>query len=294
VNHAALPANVDAFLRLARLNRPVGGLLLLWPTLAALWAAADGMPPAGLIVVFTLGTFLMRSAGCVINDIADREVDAQVRRTVERPLATGELTPRDAWIFFAILTLLSASLLTFLNPFTRWLAVGGLAIAMAYPLMKRITHMPQLVLGAAFSWGIVMAYGALQNQVPPQGWLLFVASLFWIVAYDTLYAMADREDDLKIGVKSTAILFGSMDRLAIGILQVFTLVSLLFFGQRSEFGLIYQLSLVAAAGLFVYQHTLITRRRPEACMRAFTNNTWVGFALFVGVVGEKMLGAYSP
>jgi 4-hydroxybenzoate polyprenyltransferase len=154
--------------------------------------------------------------------------------------------------------------------------------------------MPQLVLGAAFSWGIVMAYGALQNQVPPQGWLLFVASLFWIVAYDTLYAMADREDDLKIGVKSTAILFGSMDRLAIGILQVFTLVSLLFFGQRSEFGLIYQLSLVAAAGLFVYQHTLITRRRPEACMRAFTNNTWVGFALFVGVVGEKMLGAYSP
>ncbi|MDA1073265.1 MAG: 4-hydroxybenzoate octaprenyltransferase [Proteobacteria bacterium] len=286
MNQTLSALNLDAHLRLARLDRPVGSLLLLWPTLAALWAAAEGLPPLLLIVVFVLGTFLMRSAGCVVNDIADRNIDSAVRRTLDRPLATGELTVRDAWLFFTLLIGLCAGLLVFLNPFTRWLAFGGVLITMAYPLMKRFTHMPQLVLGAAFSWGIVMAYGAVQGSVPAQGWLLFVASLFWIVAYDTLYAMADREDDLKIGVKSTAILFGNADRLAVGLLQALTLFTLVLFGQRSEFGWIFYAGLAAVAALFIHQQRLIVRRAPANCIRAFANNIWVGFCLFAAVVCE--------
>ena len=277
------------YLELMRLERPVGTLLLLWPTLAALWLAADGLPPIGLIAVFTLGTLLMRSAGCVINDIADRRLDGHVARTAGRPLATGRISTGGAVCLFIVLVVLAGSLLLFLNPFTRWLAVAGLGIAAIYPLMKRWTYLPQVVLGAAFSWGLVMAYAAIQNNLPPTAWLLFIASMTWIVAYDTLYAMVDREDDLKIGIRSTAILFGQQDRLMIGLLQVTTLVALFLFAEQAGARGGLQLGIAVAAGLFAYQQYLIRKRDPDACFHAFRNNVWVGFALFAGAVVEVNL-----
>ncbi|MDH3644866.1 MAG: 4-hydroxybenzoate octaprenyltransferase [Gammaproteobacteria bacterium] len=282
--------DVAAYIRLMRLDRPVGSLLLLWPTLAALWIAADGLPPIGLIVLFTLGTFLMRAAGCVVNDYADRDFDGSVKRTADRPLATGAIAETSALIAFFILAFFSAVLLLFLNELARWLAVAGLAIAVSYPFMKRWTYLPQVVLGAAFSWGIVMAFAAVTGKVPTTGWLLFVASLFWIVAYDTMYAMVDRDDDLQIGVKSTAILFGSADRLMVGLLQAFTVVTLLLLGRRLEYQLLYTAGVWVGAGLFAYQQYLIRGRARDACFRAFANNVWVGFALFAGVVLETSAG----
>lgn len=280
-----------SYLQLMRLDRPVGTLLLLWPTLAALWLAADGLPPLHLIAVFTVGTFLMRSAGCVINDFADRDWDRFVKRTSQRPLTSGRVSEREALVLFAGLSAAAALLLVFLNPLTRWLAVAGFAIATLYPFMKRWTHLPQLVLGAAFSWGLVMAYASVQNQVPPAAWLLFLASVAWIVAYDTLYAMVDRDDDLQVGIKSTAILFGNGDRVAVGVLQATTLASLALLGAQLSLGLFYHLGLTAAAALFGYQHYLIRDRSRAGCFKAFLNNVWVGFALFVGVVLETMTGA---
>ncbi len=280
------PAPVDwrAYLRLMRLDRPVGTLLLLWPTLAALFLAAQGMPDAELLVVFTMGTFLMRSAGCVINDYFDREFDGGVKRTRDRPLATGALSGRQALVLFVVLVTLSATLLIFVNRFTQLLAVGGLAIATAYPLMKRHTYLPQVVLGAAFSWGMVMAYGAVQADLPPQAWLLFLGSLFWIVAYDTLYAMVDRDDDVRIGIKSTAILFGNYDRHMVAALQALTLLVLILFGVRSQMGIGFYLGLAGMAGLFVYQQHLVRERHPDACFAAFANNIWAGFSFFLGTV----------
>ncbi len=280
------PAPVDwrAYLRLMRLDRPVGTLLLLWPTLAALFLAADGMPATELLVVFTLGTFLMRSAGCVINDYFDRGFDGSVKRTRNRPLATGELRGRQALLLFGVLVALSGVLLLFLNRFTQFLAVGGLAIAAAYPLMKRHTYLPQVVLGAAFSWGMVMAYGAVQAALPPEAWLLFLGSLFWIVAYDTLYAMVDRDDDVRIGIKSTAILFGHYDRHMVAALQGLTLLVLILFGVRAQVGLGFYLGLAGMAGLFVYQQYLIRGRQRDACFAAFANNIWAGFSIFLGTV----------
>jgi 4-hydroxybenzoate polyprenyltransferase len=288
----SLPGRSEAlapYLALMRLDRPVGTLLLLWPTLAALWFAAEGLPPISLVIVFTLGTFLMRSAGCVINDLADRRFDRYVARTAERPLTTGRLSTAHAVVLFALLVILAACLLLFLNPLTRLMAMVGLVIAAVYPLMKRWTYLPQTVLGAAFSWGLVMAYTATRNAVPPEGWLLFIASMVWIVAYDTMYAMVDREDDLKIGVRSTAILFGQNDRLMIGLLQLTTLVTLLLFAERIEAQGGVQLAIAAAAGLFIYQQYLIRHRDPDGCFRAFGNNVWVGFALFVGALVEHHL-----
>jgi 4-hydroxybenzoate polyprenyltransferase len=283
--------DLAAYVRLMRLDRPVGSLLLLWPTLAALWMAAEGVPPPGLIVVFAIGTFLMRAAGCVINDYADRDLDGAVKRTADRPLATGAITETSALIVFFVLAFFSLVLLLSLNDLARWLAVAGLAIAVTYPFMKRWTYLPQVVLGAAFSWGIVMAFAAVTGEVPTTGWLLFVASVFWIVAYDTMYAMVDRDDDLRIGIKSTAILFGAADRLMIGVLQLFTLVTLILLGQRLGYGAIYSLGIAAAAGLFIYQQYLIRARERSACFRAFANNVWVGFAMFAGVVLETYAGA---
>jgi 4-hydroxybenzoate polyprenyltransferase len=280
-----------AYVRLTRLDRPVGSLLLLWPTLAALWMAADGVPPTRLIVVFAIGTFLMRAAGCVINDYADRDLDGAVKRTADRPLATGAISETSALIVFFVLAFFSLVLLLSLNDLARWLAVAGLAIAVTYPFMKRWTYLPQVVLGAAFSWGIVMAFAAVTGEVPTTAWLLFVASVFWIVAYDTMYAMVDRDDDLRIGIKSTAILFGAADRLMIGVLQLFTLVTLILLGQRLGYGAIYSLGLAFAAGLFIYQQYLIRTRERSACFRAFANNVWVGFAMFAGVVLETYTGA---
>ncbi len=274
-----------------RLDRPVGTLLLLWPTLAALWVAADGLPPVDLIVVFTIGTFLMRAAGCVVNDYADRDFDPAVARTAERPLATGAVSSNSALGVFFVLAFLALTLLLYLNTLTRWLAVAGVGIAVAYPFMKRWTYLPQVVLGAAFSWGIVMAFGAVRNLVPAVGWLLFLASALWIVAYDTMYAMVDRDDDLQqVGIKSTAILFGEADRLMIGLLQIGTVVTLVLVGRQLGYQSYYFWGIAAAAGLFCYQQYLIRDRSGEGCFRAFANNVWVGFALFAGVVLETMTG----
>lgn len=274
------------YLQLMRLDRPVGTLLLLWPTLAALWLAAEGAPPPVLVLVFCLGTVLMRSAGCVINDIADRRIDGRVSRTRERPLATGRLSSRQAALLFAALVLLAGSLLLLLNPLTRWLAVAGLAIAAIYPFMKRWTYLPQVVLGAAFSWGLVMAYAAVQNALPSAAWLLFIASMTWIVAYDTMYAMVDREDDLKIGVRSTAILFGQQDRIMIGLLQLTTVITLALLAQQAGAVGGLQIGIFSTAGLFLYQQYLIRTRDRDNCLAAFKNNVWVGFALFAGTVLE--------
>lgn len=276
--------------RLMRLDRPVGTLLLLWPTLAALWVAAEGLPPIDLIVIFAVGTFLMRAAGCVVNDYADRDFDPGVARTAQRPLATGAVSANAALGVFFVLAFLALTLLLYLNTLTRWLAVAGLGIAVAYPFMKRWTHLPQVVLGAAFSWGIVMAFAAVQNRVPEAGWLLFLASVLWIVAYDTMYAMVDRDDDVRMGVKSTAILFGDADRLMIGVLQFATLVTLVLAGHRLDYQDYYFFGIATAAGLFCYQQYLIRDRGREGCFRAFGNNVWVGFSLFVGVVLETMTG----
>ena len=282
--------DIGIYLRLMRLDRPVGSLLLLWPTLAALWLAADGTPPWRLVVIFTLGTFIMRSAGCVINDYADRDWDRHVKRTANRPLTAGQVSGREALTLFMALSAGGLLLLIFLNPMTRLLAVGGFAIAVIYPFMKRWTYLPQAVLGAAFSWGLLMAYTSVQNQLPREAWLLFVASLLWIVAYDTMYAMVDRDDDLRVGIKSTAILFGTADRVMIGILQASTLVTLARFGSLGELGYFYHLGLAAMFGLFVYQQFLIRQRERAGCLKAFLNNTWAGLALFVGVVLEVSIG----
>ena len=272
-----------------RLDRPVGTLLLLWPTLGALVIASRGVPSIDLIVIFTLGTFLMRSAGCVINDYFDRELDGHVKRTVSRPLATGELSSRQALILFAVLVAASAVLLVFLNRFTQVLAVGGLAIAVSYPLMKRLTYLPQVVLGAAFSWGLLMAYSAVQNALPSHAWLLFLGSLCWIVAYDTLYAMVDRDDDLKVGIKSTAILFGPYDRAMVGTLQGMALLAFALFGVQDEVSWPYYLGLLAMALLFAYQQYIIRHRDRDACFAAFANNIWAGFFFFAGSVVEFII-----
>jgi 4-hydroxybenzoate polyprenyltransferase len=283
---------LQPYLQLMRIDRPVGVLLLLWPTLAALWIATEGRPPIDLILVFASGTLLMRAAGCVINDYADREFDGLVERTANRPLATGAISTQAALTLFCALALLALALLFFVNELTRWLALGGMAIATVYPFMKRWTYLPQVVLGAAFSWGIVMAFAAVQNRVPSSGWLLFVASVLWIVAYDTLYAMVDRDDDLKIGIKSTAILFGTADRLMIGILQVCTLICLALLAGKLGYGPAYHTALAVIGGLFIHQQLLIKRRQPSACFKAFTNNVWVGFTFLVGVVLQTTLGAH--
>lgn len=277
------------YLELMRLDRPVGTLLLLWPTLGALWLAADGWPPWHLVAVFSIGTFVMRSAGCVINDYADRGWDRDVERTQDRPLTTGRVSEREALALFAGLSVLAATLLVFLNPLTRALAVVGFALAVIYPFMKRWTYLPQVVLGAAFSWAAIMAYASVLAHVPPEAWLLFVGSLLWIVAYDTQYAMVDRDDDLQVGIKSTAILFGTADRFMVGLLQASAVLTLSFLGDRLELGALYNLGLAAAAAVFVYQQYLMRDRSRTGCFKAFRSNTWVGFAFFAGVVLETTL-----
>ena len=279
------------YFELMRLDRPVGTLLLLWPTLAALWLAAGGWPPWRLVLVFIVGTFVMRSAGCVINDFADRGWDRFVTRTRDRPLTSGRVSEGEALALFAALSLVAVSLLVFLNPLTRMLAVAGFALAVVYPFAKRWTYLPQVVLGAAFSWAVVMAHASVLNRVPPEAWLMFVGSLLWIVAYDTQYAMVDRDDDLQVGIKSTAILFGQADRFMVGVLQASALLTLLLLGAQLHLGPVYHLALATVAGLFVYQQYLMRDRSREGCFRAFRNNTWVGFSVFAGVVIDTTLRA---
>ena len=286
-------AAVLPYLRLMRLDRPVGTLLLLWPTLAALWIAADGPPAATILAAFVAGTFLARSAGCVVNDIADRKLDRHVERTRARPLAQREIPLSSAWTLLLGLAALCCAVALSLNALAQKLAVAGAAIAALYPLLKRWTYLPQAALGVAFSWGIPMAFAAVTGRVPAAAWLLFAASAVWIVAYDTLYAMVDRKDDVRAGIKSTAILFGAADRSAVAALQATTLGLLVWLGMHLDFAHAYYLGLAVAATLFLYQQWLIRHREESACFRAFGNNVWVGFALFAGTVAEYALAGFG-
>lgn len=279
-----IPSQWQPYWQLARLDKPIGTLLLLWPTLWALWLASAGAPSFSLFLIFTAGVFVMRSAGCVINDYADRRFDGYVKRTASRPLPAGRLTASRALLFFLLLVLLAFVLVWQLNQFTIYLSVGGLLLAAIYPFMKRVTSLPQVVLGMAFSWSIPMAYGAVNGTLSVTCWLLFLANLLWTVAYDTMYAMVDRDDDLKIGVKSTAILFGERDRLYIALLQLATLGLLILTGWLEQLTASYFISLLLAAALFLYQQWLIRHRQRDACFRAFLNNNWVGMLIFAGIV----------
>ena len=273
-----------AFHRLMRTDKPIGALLLLWPTLWALWVATPGLPPLWILAVFVAGVWLMRAAGCVVNDYADRKFDGHVKRTANRPLPSGAVTEKEARNLFVGLVLLSFLLVLTLNIMTIMLSVAALALAWVYPFMKRYTHLPQVVLGAAFGWSIPMAFAAVSESVPLSCWLLFIANICWAVAYDTQYAMVDRDDDVKIGIKSTAILFGRYDTLIIGILQVVVMGLMATVGWLNGLGAAFYVSILVAGGLFAYQQKLIAEREREACFRAFMNNNYVGLALFIGLV----------
>ncbi len=268
---------------LMRLDKPVGWLLLLWPTYWGLWAAAKGMPSWSLLVIFSLGVIVMRSAGCVINDYADRWLDGQVKRTAQRPLVDGRVTPREALMVFGALMLVALVLVAFTNTLTIQLAFGGAALAIAYPYLKRHTHLPQLWLGAAFGWSVPMAYVAQKGEVDQVAWLLFLANVLWSTAYDTLYAMVDRDDDLKAGSKSTAILFGDMDLVAIGLIHAGFLYAMWLVGARLQLGGAYTIGWCAALAVIVLQHWLARSRDRDACFRAFRLSHWAGAALWVGM-----------
>lgn len=282
----AMPGRLVAYAQLMRLDKPVGTALLLWPTLAALWMAAGGAPAAGILAAFVAGTFLMRSCGCVINDIADRNIDGLVERTAGRPLAQGRVSVAEAAGLFAALAALALAVVLTLNRLTQALALVGIAAAVAYPFAKRITHLPQVLLGIAFSWGIPMAFAAVTGAVPPTAWALTAASVVWVVAYDTQYAMADRRDDLRAGVKSAAILFGRRDRAAVAALQCAALGGFFGVGVVAHLGVGWNVALLAASALFAHQQWLLGKRQPAAYLKAFRSNAWVGFALFAGVAWD--------
>jgi 4-hydroxybenzoate polyprenyltransferase len=277
------------FVQLTRIDKPIGVYLLLWPTLWALWIAGQGSPSLANVLIFVVGVFLMRAAGCVINDFADRKVDGHVKRTEQRPLVSGKVSSKEALVLFAILVGLSFLLVLLTNSTTIWLSFGGLALAACYPFMKRYTYYPQVVLGAAFSWGMPMAFTAETGNLPAAAWLLYIANLLWTVGYDTYYAMTDREDDLKIGVKSTAVLFGDADRVIIITLQLMALGCLMLAGARFELGLYFFIGLIVAAGCFAWQFWLTRNREPQACFKAFLHNHWAGLAIFVGIVVDYAL-----
>ncbi|AGI26731.1 4-hydroxybenzoate octaprenyltransferase [Pseudomonas sp. ATCC 13867] len=277
------------FIQLTRMDKPIGIYLLLWPTLWALWMASGGMPSLKNLMIFVVGTVLMRAAGCVINDFADRKLDGHVERTKARPLATGRITVREAWIAFFVLLGASFLLVLCTNAQTIWLSFGGAAIAALYPFMKRYTYYPQVVLGAAFSWGIPMAFTAADGTLPAVAWLLFFANVLWTVAYDTYYAMTDREDDLKMGMKSTAILFGDADRVINLTLQGLMLLLLILAGNKLDMHLYYYLGLVVAAGCFAWQFHSTRDREPMKCFKAFLHNHWAGLAIFLGTVADFAL-----
>ena len=277
---------LQEYARLMRLDRPIGIWLLLWPTLWALWVAGNGHPDPKLLIVFVLGVTVMRSAGCIVNDFADRNVDPYVRRTRERPLAARRVTPAEALLLFVALMGVALWLATYLNAFTLRLACVGAALTVSYPFVKRFFALPQLYLALAFSWGVPMAFGALLGTLPRVAWVMFVASVIWVTIYDTLYAMVDRDDDLKIGVNSSAIVFADMDRLIVGALQLTMLLALLLMGRSLLFGNAYLTALGVAAVLFAYQQWLIRARDPDQCLRAFLNTHYVGMAIFVGILLE--------
>jgi len=284
VIQASFNQKLPHYVSLTRLNRPIGIFLLLWPMLWALWFAADGWPNIDVLIIFVLGTVLTRSAGCAINDFADRHVDGHVARTRHRPLATGALSGREALAAAAVLMLVAFALVLLTNRLTITLSFIALLLASVYPFAKRFTHLAQVFLGAAFAFAIPMAYAAQTGALPPLAWILFVIAACWAVAYDTLYAMADREDDLKIGVKSTAILLGNKDILATGIIQLVVLASMVWVGMLKARGAVYFLALAAALVLVCYQLYLVRERNPQRCIQAFLNNNYLGLVVFVGIV----------
>jgi len=275
---------LERYSQLTRFGRPIGSLLLLWPTLWALWIAGRGSPDPYVVTVFFVGVFLMRGAGCVINDYADREVDGYVKRTRHRPLATGSVSEREALVLFVVLGLAAFALVLTLNRLTIYLSFVGVALAALYPFVKRYTHLPQLVLGAAFSWSIPMAFAAEANALPAAVWWLVAANVSWVVAYDTIYAMVDRDDDIRIGVKSTAILLGRLDRAAVALCHLLTIAILAVIGLNLDLGGYYFAGLVAAALFAVYQQWRIRTREREVCFEAFLNNAWFGAAVFAGIL----------
>ena len=270
--------------KLMRVDKPIGVWLLLWPTLWALWIAGEGAPDQGLFVVFVLGVFIMRSAGCVLNDFADRKIDPYVERTRSRPLATGAVAPLEALTLFAALSLIAIGLASMLNKQAQLLAVVGAALTVIYPFIKRYLSIPQFVLGAAFGWAVPMAFAAQTGGTPELAWLLFGIAVVWAVIYDTFYAMVDRKDDLKIGVKSTAVLFGEVDLFVIAGLQLLMLLGLVFVGFRAELGLWYYLSVAVAAGMMAWHLWLARDRQPAGCFKAFLKNHLIGMVIFIGIV----------
>lgn len=280
---------LSLYFQLMRLDKPIGIYLLLWPTLWALWIAGEGHASTSNVIIFILGVIIMRSAGCVINDYADRHVDEHVERTQHRPLAQKLISEKQALGLFAGLCASAFVLVLFTNAFTVYLSFGGLALAGLYPFMKRYTHLPQVVLGAAFAWAVPMAFAAEQNTLPDVVWLIYAATLTWTVAYDTQYAMVDRDDDLKIGIKSTAILFGDADKLMIGLLQAMTILSFIMIGSNIQASWPYYASVLVASILFMYHQWLIKDRDREKCFQAFLHNHWVGAVLFTGLLVHYLI-----
>ncbi|MDO8314553.1 MAG: 4-hydroxybenzoate octaprenyltransferase [Rugosibacter sp.] len=286
MNYTALIEKLDTYEKLMRLDKPIGTLLLLWPTLWALWIATHGQPPLFLVWIFTLGTLLMRSAGCVINDWADRDFDPHVARTKDRPLAAGRVSPREALVLAAALTLCAGLLILPIWQDIWPLALVAVFLAASYPFTKRFFAIPQAYLGIAFGFGIPMAFAAVMGHVPPLGWAMLGANIFWAVAYDTEYAMVDREDDLKIGIKTAAITFGSFDVAAVMICYVMALLILAMVGEALGFGLLYQSGLLVAGLIAIYHFFLIRDRDRMQCFKAFRHNNWFGAAIFLGIVAE--------
>lgn len=268
---------------LARFDRPIGILILLWPALWALWVASNGQPDTLVLTVICAGVILMRAAGCVINDYADRDFDPHVERTKQRPIAAGKVTPKEALIFFIVLTLIAFALVLLLNTYTILLSFGGAFLAASYPFMKRYTQLPQAYLGIAFGWAVPMSFSAQMNAIPAVAWVMYLAVILWALVYDTMYAMVDKDDDIKIGVKSTAILFGQYDRHIMAVLQLIIIGLLITIGIMQHSGLAYYIGLLVASGLSVYQQILIVNRDKALCFKAFLNNNWFGLAVFIGL-----------
>ena len=283
-SHSLWQHRMKQYALLMRVDKPIGTLLLLWPTLWALWLASDGVPKISHLVIFCCGVFLMRSAGCVINDYADRNIDGKVSRTKERPLAVKRVTEKEALMLFIVLALLAFILVLMLNQLAVILSFIALAIATIYPFMKRITYFPQVILGMAFSMAIPMAFAAVQNQIPMTAWLLYVANLLWVLAYDTLYGMVDKKDDLKIGVKSTAIFFGEADLQITAIVQSMFIFGMLLVGIQYDLNYFFYLGILVAISLIAWQVYYCQNRVPAKCFKAFLNNNWVGLSIFVGIV----------
>jgi 4-hydroxybenzoate polyprenyltransferase len=278
-----LQTQFGQYARLMRLDKPIGIWLLLWPTLWGVWISAEGQPDPWVFTAFVFGVIVMRSAGCVINDYADRKIDAQVRRTASRPLARGDIDAVEALVLFALLGLIALGLVLTLNRTTQQLAIGAAALTIVYPFCKRFFAAPQLVLGAAFAWGIPMAFAAHTGTVPRLGWLMWLTVVIWAVIYDTMYAMVDREDDRKLGVRSTAILFGQADVFIISLLQVTMLIALFLIGEVAQLGMWYRLSVLVSALLMLYQYALIRNRKPDDCFHAFLHNRHIGMTIFIGI-----------